>query len=160
MPEQLKPCPFCGHTEIRNHNCKTECSYCGARVEFVELADCYDKLNAKDRPDWNDRPIEDALQARITELEGENAKLKEQIITWHKYPDEKPDRPQCKTLHRLVDWLTMLILYECNLNGLRFVGRDTYHWWEDSEPSFEAEMDASITILGFAYLPEPPEVKQ
>ena len=43
---ELKPCPF--------HNCLT----CG----------CYDTLYMRDK-DWNTRPIEDALNARIAELE-------------------------------------------------------------------------------------------
>ena len=45
---ELKPCPF--------HNCLT----CG----------CYDTLYMRDK-DWNTRPIEDALKARIAELEAE-----------------------------------------------------------------------------------------
>ena len=49
---ELKPCPF--------HNCLT----CG----------CYDTLYMRDK-DWNTRPIEDALNARIAELEAECASL-------------------------------------------------------------------------------------
>lgn len=142
MSNKLKPCPFCGHTEIRNHNCKTECSYCGARVEFVELADCYDKLNAKDRPDWNDRPIEDALQASITSLEAENAKLKEQIVTWHKYPDEKPTESGRYVIHRRHNVMPRI--------DVRFwTGKD----WRDRDDSV---YDRDIAY--WAYLPEPPEV--
>ena len=48
MSEELRPCPF--------HNCLT----CG----------CYDTLYMRDK-DWNARPIEDALNARIAELEAE-----------------------------------------------------------------------------------------
>ena len=52
---ELKPCPFCGSTKIRKP--KNEkgwlCKKCGSEIFW----------------DWNTRPIEDALNERIAELE-------------------------------------------------------------------------------------------
>ena len=59
----LKPCPFCGTSNEKHNNivklyddeyyAYEYCNACGARVYA----------------NWNNRPIEDALQARIDELE-------------------------------------------------------------------------------------------
>jgi hypothetical protein len=59
----LKPCPFCGTSNEKHNNivklyddeyyAYEYCNACGARVYA----------------NWNTRPIEDALQARIDELE-------------------------------------------------------------------------------------------
>ena len=58
MSEKLKPCPFCGGeaTENRDISNSIYCKKCFAEID----TDCVD---------WNIRPIEDALQARIVELE-------------------------------------------------------------------------------------------
>lgn len=144
----LLPCPFCGGNVSK---CDESPLYGGSIMH--DETECLFKNNLlfhgniNDR--WNSRPIEDALQARIDELE-------KTAIVWHRYPEEKPERPMGTLVNRLVDWFTMLILYK-DENGNRFVGRDTYHWWEDDEPAFESEMDESITVIGFAYLPAPPE---
>ena len=61
MSEELRPCPFCGgeaHECLDNHfDCLNPgCPMAGARAIPLE--------------NWNTRPIEDALTARIAELEG------------------------------------------------------------------------------------------
>jgi len=62
----LKPCPFCGSTNL--HHTETSifnavwCRDCGAMVDM----DDGDAIKL-----WNTRPIEDALQARIAELEAQ-----------------------------------------------------------------------------------------
>jgi len=73
MKTELKPCPFCGdkvtledNSNLTNHR----------TVYWVACHNCSDL----DTPcyftasevieDWNTRPLEDALQSRITELEG------------------------------------------------------------------------------------------
>jgi predicted S18 family serine protease len=56
---ELKPCPFCGTTDKVQDNKYAEttiCEMCGA-----EIYASY----------WNTRPIEDALNKRIAELQGE-----------------------------------------------------------------------------------------
>jgi hypothetical protein len=118
------------------------CSFCDDAIDIGDTAickNCVDELHKNIKK----------LQARIAELEAA-------AIVWHRYPEEKPDRPMGKMVNRLVDWFTMLILYK-DKNGNRFVGRDTYHWWKDDDPSFEVEIDESITVIGFAYMPAPPD---
>jgi len=59
MSEILKPCPFCGEisrVEINTYTEQIVCGQCGAVVYYKY---------------WDTRPIEDALSARIAELEGE-----------------------------------------------------------------------------------------
>jgi len=55
MSEELRPCPFCGgEAELCYSEVDTFCRKCNVMQE-TEL--------------WNTRPIEDALNARIAELE-------------------------------------------------------------------------------------------
>lgn len=53
--DELKPCPFCGSTKIRKPENGNGwlCKKCGSEIFW----------------DWNTRPIEDALNKRIAELE-------------------------------------------------------------------------------------------
>ena len=69
MKTGLKPCPFCGETNIIIANspsingCKgAECKRCGANIGY--FSPLSHGLDA-----WNTRPIEDALQAKIDALE-------------------------------------------------------------------------------------------
>ena len=55
---ELKPCPFCGSTKI--------CTEKSINLNFCD--NCSAESNIEH---WNTRPIEDALTARIAELEGE-----------------------------------------------------------------------------------------
>lgn len=56
MSEELRPCPFCGgEAELCYSEVDTFCRKCNVMQE-TEL--------------WNTRPIEDALNKRIAELEG------------------------------------------------------------------------------------------
>ena len=56
---ELKPCPFCGEMPIGQDD-RYMCSTLG----------CVMQENTISAKDWNTRPIEDALTARIAELEG------------------------------------------------------------------------------------------
>ena len=56
------------------------------------------------------------------------AKLEKHVVVWHKYPDEKPERPMCKTLPRPVDWLIMLIAERTHNNSMVYVKHATYYW--------------------------------
>jgi len=68
--EELKPCPFCGNTNL--HHTETSifhavwCKDCGAMVDI----DDGDAIKL-----WNTRPLEDALQKRIAELEEQLLKV-------------------------------------------------------------------------------------
>ena len=56
MSEELRPCPFCGGTNICTEK-SINLNYCDS---------CSAEANIEH---WNTRPIEDALQSRIAELE-------------------------------------------------------------------------------------------
>lgn len=70
---ELKPCPFCGEMPQVNtwmmHGITESRCFCDNEKCPVYLS----KTIAID--DWNNRPIEDALNARIAELEAENERL-------------------------------------------------------------------------------------
>ena len=55
---ELKPCPFCGGTKI--------CTEKGINLNYCD--NCSAESNVEH---WNTRPIEDALNQRIAELEAE-----------------------------------------------------------------------------------------
>ena len=55
---ELKPCPFCGGTKI--------CTEKGINLNYCD--NCSAESNVEH---WNTRPIEDALNKRIAELEAE-----------------------------------------------------------------------------------------
>lgn len=59
----IKACPFCGFDTICEENHLIICLNCGTSNHISE---------------WNTRPIEDALQARIAELESELNLLKQE----------------------------------------------------------------------------------
>ena len=63
MNEKLKQCPFCGSADIRTEP--------GINLNYCDK--CSAEANIEH---WNTRPIEDALQARIAELEAEVDALK------------------------------------------------------------------------------------
>ena len=57
---ELKMCPFCGSDNVKSEE----------PLDVVYCLDCGAEM-ATDLGDWNTRPIEDALHARIAELEAE-----------------------------------------------------------------------------------------
>ena len=81
---ELKPCPFCGseaaRIELDGGFAWGECMKCGATSKVVLfITDTNDVRIAAAEKSWDTRPIEDALNKRITELETENARLREVI---------------------------------------------------------------------------------
>ena len=58
----LRPCPFCGGTKI--------CTEKGINLNYCD--NCSAESNIEH---WNTRPIEDALNARIAELEAESERF-------------------------------------------------------------------------------------
>ena len=62
---ELKPCPFCGG-EVHVNKGSSKCIRCDTCVSIDYYAD---KDFPKKEKVWNTRPIEDALQKRIAELE-------------------------------------------------------------------------------------------
>jgi hypothetical protein len=57
MMSEIKACPFCGGAKI--------CTEKGININYCD--NCSAESNIEQ---WNTRPIEDALNARIAELEG------------------------------------------------------------------------------------------
>lgn len=110
MSEELKPCPFCGQmpkVAREYHEKWTRDSESGKMIlhvlpEFDDWVGCDNKEcfihynQIEDPPverleNWNTRPIEDALQARIADLEKENAALKNVPIPIEYWSDEKKE---------------------------------------------------------------------
>lgn len=77
MSDELKACPFCGKSDIHIEQKGTffwcECYDCGAISREHHTLPGVNVLQSEDiaRGYWNNRPIEDELQARIAELEAE-----------------------------------------------------------------------------------------
>ena len=66
---ELKPCPFCGEPADDRYNRLAKCSNKSCLMNhWVDDEDFFID------DDWNTRPIEDALRARIAELEADNKK--------------------------------------------------------------------------------------
>ena len=75
MREELRPCPFC-----KSNNTTLDYYEISCPQELGTIVVCNDcGASAKSIVDWNTRPIEDALNARIAELEEENAALKAKL---------------------------------------------------------------------------------
>ncbi len=79
MSEELRPCPFCGGKAIT----ATFLDY--DDLEYMPLDTIEPEVTCENERcingwwlspnDWNTRPIEDALRARIAELEAKNEKI-------------------------------------------------------------------------------------
>ena len=110
MSKELKPCPFCGETPIYavtpegiddSIDCRcgeSECFLVDGRLE-----------------QWNHRPVEDALQKRIKELEAENKRLRKTLKDIAEFADEQYSKripaPSC------VEFMTIRRYAEKALKG-------------------------------------------
>ena len=84
-PTELKPCPFCGK-EMNDDNffsCDGYPKACGCWEQTCTAEDAIEV--------WNTRPLEDALRTRVTEIEAENAALREQIKEWRECAEKLDD---------------------------------------------------------------------
>ena len=91
--DELKACPFCGSSNTTLDYYEISCPQ-----ELGTIVVCNDcGASAKSIVDWNTRPIEDALNARIAELEAHIAALEEaaEIEEWDDFPNF-PEPPEVK----------------------------------------------------------------
>ena len=129
MSEELKPCPFCGGSNITEE----------ASISVVFCADCGGEKDT-DMGSWNTRPIEDALTARIAELEAERR--------WIPVSERLPEED------------VRVLLYSHGVTAVTAVGwirkfePDISEWecWDDKWSSWD-------TPTHWMPLPNPPEVK-
>jgi len=79
---ELRPCPFCGSSNVAEVDTQAVCQNCHA-INGDPFDYDYPRIE-----EWNTRPIEDALTARIAELEQENARLREENNKLQEWYDE------------------------------------------------------------------------
>lgn len=77
MPDELKPCPFCGEelgAPPIGHRGGSRCAICGCSASGPVQVTEPEAVRA-----WQGRPLEDKLAARIGELEGEIRVLEQRV---------------------------------------------------------------------------------
>ena len=92
MSEELRPCPFCGSPAYSYHdNC---IDFAGVKCDLGGCV-CADILITENN--WNTRPIEDALNKRIAELEEEIDQLTSHSNI-ERQDDKSPNDTQTQTI--------------------------------------------------------------
>ena len=90
--QEIKPCPYCGSTDIKLHDEITHavwCQECFAEMPSIDIESAVEL--------WNTRPIEDELRARIAELEADNDQLTAHDAT-ERQDDKSPNNTQTQTI--------------------------------------------------------------
>ena len=140
MSEELKPCPFCGGSNITEE----------ASISVVFCADCGGEKDTDFGGDWNTRPIEDALNARIAELEAERR--------WIPVSERLPEDGR-EVLVLVEELITAGAHYQF---GAAFNDDDVLVETPTWVLGLEEEtygFDAYAAVTHWMPLPEPPEVK-
>mgnify|MGYP000990102744 CR=1 FL=1 len=123
MSEELRPCPFCGGTKI--------CTEKGINLNYCD--NCSAESNVEH---WNNRPIEDALNARIAELEAERR--------WIPVSERLPD-----------NWESVLTI------DISKSTRDAVTAFYNPETSlWSTPFSSDLWVTHWMPLPEPPEAQQ
>ena len=78
MNDKLKPCPFCGHEIYTESYPEYYDGYCQNKRCFLYGKD----LTFLDLEKWNTRPIENALHARIDELEAQLSEARARLAEY------------------------------------------------------------------------------
>ena len=131
MSEILRPCPFCGSADIRTEP--------GINLNYCDK--CSAEANIEH---WNTRPIEDALNKRIAELEAEIERL-----TSHSNIERQDDK-WIPVSERLPEDLQSIIVFTKDrktyiIRFLELYGREGFGSLSD-------------IVTHWMPLPEPPEV--
>ncbi len=127
---ELKPCPFCGGSNITEE----------ASISVVFCADCGGEKDT-DMGSWNTRPIEDALTARIAELEAERR--------WIPVSERLPE--DCER-----------VLVRARNSPQNLPRRAFYTYRNGKWVNDEVDIDnvySNLSVTHWMALPEPPEVK-
>ena len=143
----LKPCPFCGKdpnqttAELGDRPCfYYECE--NPKCHAAEMGWHDTEQEAIDA--WNNRPIEDALQARIDELEKQ--------VEWHLFDiDNVNTYPPCADMY-----LTLSIPERTEYREID--DEETYDvlWFE----LYSEEYWHKHNVTHWAYLPAPPKEEE
>lgn len=159
--QELKPCPFCGGGDlIREGNCdgdyaQTVCDTCCSCGPFIDRVGGYWKVIES----WNTRPIEDAKDARIAELEADYQKASDDCGHWRKDYTELQDRHNrmCENIVAMNENTLRLEqqLAESRKVNLRQRVCDTYglYWACVDEPQ-EMDLDVFVAISNVFCLDE------
>ena len=130
---ELKPCPFCGKQPV------AQCSSAICINDDCELSDYWRGL---EDDSWNTRPIEDALNARIAELEAERR--------WRVVADGE-----------LPELGMEVIFYDSKMEGLLkgcLRKNGGFEWLSDEGYTFSSRDGRYSRITHWMYAPQPPEV--
>lgn len=91
----MKPCPFCGSSDVKNRQTRVECQRCltdgpwrgldGKDDELItstdkELEDARERWNTRITDRWNTRADEDSMEKRLAEREQEIFTLRGQLM--------------------------------------------------------------------------------
>ena len=140
----LKPCPFCGKPPSKTAN-NIPCFYYECENPKCHAAEMGWHDTEQEAIDaWNNRPIEDALQARIDELEKQ--------VEWHLFDiDNVNTYPPCTDMY-----LTLSIPERTEYREID--DEETYDvlWFE----LYSEEYWHKHNVTHWAYLPAPPQEEE
>ena len=170
---ELKPCPFCGG--VAQINTWTMHGITESRC-FCPNSDCPNSVRTVALATWNARPIEDALNARIAELEEENDRLQD---GWFRDETICPDgslRPKVSDLlnriaeleeaqrwipvsERLPEEFTPVLTFSKDNDKPVTAILAAGFWWSnvDDAGCWWSNVDWTLNVTHWMSLPEPPE---
>ena len=133
MSNELKPCPFCKCTTIRNTRSVDRvmlwCVNCGAEISALQGKRSYEAvLNALVFL-WNTRPIEDALRKEIAQLQTDNRSLVEQVNKMALKPNQAVIEYFYPKYNPITKRLENLPTKECLCIVELYSGKYEIVWW-------------------------------